>query len=86
MHCFTGNIEQALEFTRLGFKLGITGWLLDKRRNADLIKVIENPDIKLEMLIVETDAPFMAIRPKKFSLPEDTAIIVKRIAELKEIN
>jgi TatD DNase family protein len=86
VHCFTGTIEQALEFTNLGFKLGITGWLLDNRRNADLIKVIQDEKIKLNMLIVETDAPYMAIKPKRKSSPSDIKTIIKTIAKLKDID
>lgn len=88
VHCFTGTLEQALELTNLGFKLGITGWLLDNRRNSDLVSVVSSSNIKLTSLLVETDAPFMAIRStkRKNSLPEDTALVVKRIAELKQID
>jgi TatD DNase family protein len=86
VHCFTGNIEQALELTNLGLKLGITGWLLDKRRNHDLVEVIRDTRITLDMLVVETDAPFMPIHPKKKSYPEDTSIIVEEIAKLKKID
>jgi len=86
VHCFTGNIDQALEFTGLGFKLGITGWLLDNRRNADLVKVVQDERIKLTMLIVETDAPYMAIRPKRKSSPADIKTIVKTIAKLKNMD
>lgn len=86
IHCFTGTIEQAIEFTSLGFKLGITGWLLDNRRNADLVNVVKDKRIKLDMLIVETDAPWMAIRPARESRPENTADIVERIAKLKNLD
>ncbi len=86
VHCFTGNLQQALELTSLGFKLGITGWLLDKRRNQDLIKVISDKRIKLEMLVVETDAPFMPIYPSKESQPYDTGYIIEEIAKLKKID
>ena len=72
VHCFTGNIKQALEITSLGFKLGIIGWLLDKKRNVDLVDVIENENITLDMLIVETDAPFMPIKSTK------TTFIIRR--------
>lgn len=61
VHCFTGNLEQAEILVNMGFKLGITGWLLDTRRNADLIRVIESPTIPIESIMVETDAPFMNI-------------------------
>lgn len=86
VHCFTGTIEQALEFTNLGFKLGITGWLLDSRRNADLVKAVQDDRIKLDMLIVETDAPYMSIKPKKHSSPSDIKTIIKTIAKLKDID
>lgn len=83
VHCFTGTITQALELVKMGFKLGITGWLLDSRRNKDLVQVIKDPRIKLDMLVVETDAPFMPIYPSKESVPSDTGYIVEEIAKLK---
>lgn len=86
VHCFTGSLIQAKEFTNLGFMLGITGWLLDKRRNADLVNTIKSDEITLDMLLVETDAPFMAIKPNKISLPQDTATIVTEIARLKNLD
>lgn len=86
VHCFTGNITQALELTGLGFKLGITGWIFDSRRNKDLVKVVRDPRITLDMLVVETDAPFMPIYPTKESVPIDTGSIVEEIARLKNID
>lgn len=86
VHCFTGNITQALELTNLGFKLGITGWLLDSRRNLNLVEVIKDKRINLDMLVVETDAPYMPIYPSKQSVPADTAYIVEEIARLKQID
>jgi TatD DNase family protein len=86
VHCFTGTLQQALELTSLGFKLGITGWLLDKRRNADLVKVVKDKRIDINMLVVETDAPFMPIYPSKQSVPSDTGYIVEEIARLKNID
>lgn len=86
IHCFTGNITQALEFTRLGFKLGITGWIFDSRRNKDLIEVVSNPQITLDMLVVETDAPFMPIHPKRESIPSDLWQVLEKIAEIKKLD
>lgn len=86
VHCFTGNLTQALVLVKMGFKLGITGWLLDSRRNHDLSNVIKNKSITLDMLVVETDAPFMPIKPSKESVPSDTGYIVEEIARLKQID
>ena len=86
IHCFTGNITQALEFTKLGFKLGITGWLLDKRRNKDLQAVVSHPEITIDMLVVETDAPFMSLYPKKESISSDLWYVLEEIANLKKLD
>lgn len=86
VHCFTGTLSQALELTGLGLKLGITGWIFDSRRNKDLVKVIRDPRITLDMLVVETDAPFMPIHPSKESTPSDTGIIVEEISRLKKMD
>ena len=39
-HCFTGGPEQAESYLELGLYIGITGWVLDKRRNHELLKAI----------------------------------------------
>ncbi len=86
VHCFTGTVVQALELTKLNFKLGITGWLLDKRRNQDLIKVISHHDISLDKILIETDAPFMPIYPKKESTPVDLWYVLEEIARIKKMD
>jgi TatD DNase family protein len=84
MHCFTGNAVQAKELIGLGFYFGITGWLCDKRRNHDLIDAIKI--IPLNKILVETDAPWLSIIPKRESVPQDTGEIVLKIAELKKMD
>lgn len=86
VHCFTGNIKQAREFTNLGFKLGITGWIFDKRRNQDLVNVIKDQKINLNCFVVETDAPYMAIKSARDSVPSDTGKIIEEIARLRNID
>jgi TatD DNase family protein len=81
VHCFTGNKVQAEQLIKLGFYLGITGWLLDKRRNQDLVQAIKI--IPLEKIMVETDAPWLSIDRKRESHPLDTGDIVYEIARLK---
>lgn len=65
VHCFTGNLAQAELLIKYGFKLGITGWLLDSRRNADLVQVVSSSTVPLECLMVETDAPYMSMAKVK---------------------
>ena len=86
MHCFTGDLAQAKYFVSKGFKLGITGFITDTRRNRETLEALKDPGIKIDDLLVETDAPWMPIRPNKISKPEDTAIIVGTIAKIKGLN
>ena len=87
VHCFTGTLIQAQELVQLGLKLGITGWLLDNRRNHSLIEVISSNTIPLESFVIETDAPYMCIiKKKKVSYSEDLSLVVSRIAELRQID
>lgn len=84
VHCFTGDKHEANEFVKRGFKLGITGWLLDKRRNVELIKAVES--VPIESLMIETDAPFMALKKQKQSVPKNVLTISEEIARLKGID
>lgn len=81
VHCFTGTLATARELISLGFRLGITGWIHDSRRNQDLVAAIAK--IPLESLVVETDSPYMPRPGKKTSSPEDTAWVVGAIATLR---
>eukprot|EP00276_Gloeochaete_wittrockiana_P008848 CAMPEP_0184658250 /NCGR_PEP_ID=MMETSP0308-20130426/24456_1 /TAXON_ID=38269 /ORGANISM="Gloeochaete witrockiana, Strain SAG 46.84" /LENGTH=287 /DNA_ID=CAMNT_0027097079 /DNA_START=124 /DNA_END=987 /DNA_ORIENTATION=+ len=84
VHCFTGSLDHAQELIDMGFYIGVTGWLLDKRRNHSLVDAIQH--VPLERLVVETDAPWLSINRKRESVPEDTAVIVKEIARLKNLD
>lgn len=84
VHCFTGNAQQAQELVKLGFYIGITGWIFDNRRNADLLGAVRH--IPAERLLVETDAPFMPIdRKYNESVPMDTGAIVAKLASIKRM-
>jgi TatD DNase family protein len=81
-HCFSGNEEQALKITGLGFKLGIGGVLTFK--NSGLDKAIQN--IPLQDLVLETDAPYLAPVPFRGKRNEPVFIleVAKKLAEVKE--
>ena len=57
VHCFTGNGEALSRYLALGCWIGITGWICDDRRGRDLRGLV--PEIPLDRLMVETDAPFL---------------------------
>ena len=57
VHCFTGTRSQARAWLELGYDLGITGWLTQDRRAADLQDAVAF--IPLDRLHIETDAPYL---------------------------
>lgn len=57
VHCFTGTAAEARDYVARGYYLGITGWIGQRRRNADLLAAMQ--EIPLERLLLETDAPYL---------------------------
>ena len=82
-HCFGGTLQEANEIISLGFLLGIGGVVTYK--NGGLDKVL--PDVSLEHLVLETDAPYLAPVPYrgKRNEPAYLAHIGQRIADIKNI-
>ena len=81
IHCFTGNADTVRQYVDLGLCIGVTGWVCDDRRNADLLQAL--PYIPPERLMVETDAPFL--KPRKvrgtYNVPNNIVHVVRRIAQ-----
>lgn len=67
VHCFTGGPDFARACLARGLHLGVTGWVCDDRRAADLRAAL--PLIPADRLLIETDAPFLSPR----DLPEAAA-------------
>lgn len=59
-HCFTGGPAQLEAYLALGLSIGVTGWVCDGRRGADLREAV--PRIPAERLMIETDAPYLLPR------------------------
>lgn len=57
VHCFTGSRDDLRRYLDLGCWIGITGWVCDRRRGGALRELV--PQIPVERLMVETDAPFL---------------------------
>jgi len=83
VHCFTGNLEQAKKFVKMGFYLGING-IIDK---MDLNEVIKN--ISLNKILVETDCPYLtpiAEGKEKRNEPIFVKHVIQKIADLRNIS
>ncbi|TVP90960.1 MAG: TatD family deoxyribonuclease [Pseudomonadaceae bacterium] len=82
VHAFAGSLEEAREYHKLGFKLGLGGavtWPQAKR----LQRVVAQ--LPAESLVLETDAPDMApaFAAKQRNSPEHLPRIAALIAELR---
>ena len=59
IHCFSGSLEVAREYIKMGYMLGIGGVVTFK--NCKLIKVIEQ--IGFDNILFETDSPYLTPEP-----------------------
>ena len=64
-HCFTGTTQMARDYLDMDLYIGITGWLCDERRGADLRDAVRH--LPLDRVMIETDAPYLLPRdlPRK---------------------
>lgn len=59
IHCFSGSLETAKEYIKMGYKLGVGGTVTF--HNSKLIEIIK--EIGPENIILETDSPFLSPVP-----------------------
>jgi TatD DNase family protein len=64
VHAYSGGIEEAKQYAKLGFRLGIGGPLTYEQSKRLRVVVSEMP---LEALVLETDAPDMIPQPHRLS-------------------
>jgi len=85
VHCFGGNVEQALKLAEIGFNIGITG-IITFKNSAMLQDVVRA--LPLENIVIETDAPYLAPEPYrgKRNEPSYVKYIALKIAELKGVD
>ncbi len=83
IHCFSGNLDNALMYIKLGFVLGIGGILTFK--NTNLKETIKNIDLK--SIILETDSPYLSPEPfrGKQNEPKNVYYVADEIARIKGI-
>ena len=85
LHCFSGSLEMAKEFIKLGYKIGVGGVVTFKNAK-NIISVIENID--LEYILLETDSPYLTPEPYRKYKNDSSYIpvIANKIAEIKKIS
>ncbi len=85
IHCYSGSIEDAKRFMKLGLDFTIGGVCTFKNA-ARLPEVIKF--LPLERILLETDTPYLAPVPLRGSVnePKNIPIIAQKIAEIKGEN
>ena len=71
-HCFGGDYNQAMRIHALGFKIGIGGVLTFKKAGLDELL----PKLPLEMMVLETDAPYLAPVPYRGKRNESSYLLI----------
>lgn len=82
MHCYSGSVEMAREFIKIGFYLGIGG--VSTFKNASrLVDVIK--EIPMEYIVLETDSPYLSPEPYrgKRNEPINVGVILQKICDIK---
>lgn len=82
MHCFSGSVEMAMEYIKLGFYVSLAGPVTFK--NARIPKEVAKA-VPLDKLMIETDAPYLTPEPYRGKRNEPIYVryVAGTIAELK---
>lgn len=85
MHCFTENLDTALQAIELGFYISFSGIVTFK--NAVTIKEVAR-QVPLDRILVETDSPYLAPVPYrgKTNQPSYVKYVAQEIAGLRGIS
>lgn len=84
IHCFTGNLEEALESIDLGFFISISG-IVTFKKSESLQEVVRQ--LPLDKILIETDSPYLAPLSKrgKINRPSYVKETYEKVALLKQI-
>lgn len=83
IHCYSGSLEMAREYVKLGYYLGIGGVVTFKNSKV-LKRVVE--EIPLSHLVLETDCPYLSPTPFRGKRNSSARLpyVVEAIAQLKQ--
>lgn len=85
IHCYSGSVDMAKRFIKLGFLLGIGGVITFKNAKSlkDVVKAIDINNFSLE-----TDSPYLTPEPYrgKPNTPKNVKLVATEIANIKQVN
>ncbi|MBE6156629.1 MAG: TatD family deoxyribonuclease [Firmicutes bacterium] len=84
IHSFSGSLETAKEYIKMGYLIGVNGVITFK--NSNVKNVIK--EIPLEYIVLETDSPYLTPEPNRGrqNNPSHILDIAKFVGDLKNIN
>ena len=82
IHCYSGHLEMAKEYVKLGAYLGVDGPITYKN-NKKGVEVFEN--VPLEHILLETDAPYLTPVPFRGQRNKSPYVeyVAKKVAEIR---
>lgn len=85
IHCYSGSVEMAKKFLKLGVYFGIGGVLTFK--NAKVLKEVVSI-LPLDHILLETDSPYLTPEPYRGERnePRNILLVAEKIAEIKGIS
>ena len=85
LHCFSGSLEMANEYIKLGYLIGVGGVVTFKNAK-NIVNVIKNID--LEYILLETDSPYLTPEPYRKYKNDSSYIpvIASKIADIKGLD
>ena len=78
IHAFSGSVEQAREFVKQGFMLGIGPIILKSKKTQDAVAALS-----LDRVMIETDAPYVHPRLEGSNPLFVLLIVAEKLAQLK---
>lgn len=87
LHCYSGTLEQAKQYLKLGLYLGFTGIITFKNKSLDVLRQVVK-ETPLDKILVETDCPYLTPEPFRGQRnePQYVKYVAQKIAEIKNIS
>ena len=84
IHCFSGPLENALRYIKLGYLIGIGG--VSTYKNTNLKETLK--EIPIESIAFETDSPYLTPEPirKEVNEPKNVSIICDNLCKIKNMH
>lgn len=85
MHCYSGSLEMAREFIKLGYYISLAGPVTFKNAH---VPVEVATHIALDRLLIETDSPYLTPHPFRGKRNESAYVVLtgEKIAQLRQIS